>query len=504
MTDLLALARALLRETGELSPGGNPAAAGSPTPTGGTAGGGPSGLVTPAQLRGPLPKEQKKFYKLGAPVLAPPAADPTAAPVSSASPGEKDEPVTPPVRGFEASEGEAFPEEPAAAASVSERRGRPSQASNVAERTGGKRRSFTKQQRTTFLFLTLLFTGLAFAAGLGFGALFRPAPRSVSAAPGRVANAAVPAVPPRPGLLTLATAPDEVDRRALQTLGEALSARQARDWPRAAALFERAGQESSRVPGVPYHLAEMALRRGDSLQADTLATRAQELGENVDEAFALRAILAQRAGNSNRALSLLEAASRANPYESRYWLYQAQILRQTGKLQKAVERLRGAALRSEEPAQVELIELFVRLTKLELGQEAEFSGELATKLAAPVPPPDWLLTAAARDFQHERFADGANTLRRALEGQPLPFIALRLNDIFFRRFATRPELALLYAQLLPALSPVPLVNLVPPPSPAAPAASPGDASSALPMSPDVPATLQPTPAPATGGGKSPR
>lgn len=502
MADLLLLARALLREGGgEAAPG-----SGTTSPAAGQ-------LVTPGQARGPLPKEQKKFYKLANPPAPAPAPTPTPAPAPLAPAGGPPLALTP-AAGLEraANDGGAdeppvspAPEPSASPATTGGRSVRPErgESTSVEQRTGGRRRSLSRRQRVLIIALGVSSAAGSFFVGLFLGWLARPpvakTPADTGGANGGVDGAAAVSATAAAvassssALAARALNPDEGLRRALASVDEAAAAQRTGDWNRVDALLEQASREAGPrgVPGLLFRRAEVAVRRGDLNTANALAQRALETGQDVSKAYALRAVVAQRSNRPDAALPMLEAASRADPFESRYLFYQAQSLRTQGKLQEAASRIRRALDRVEDPVLAENYRHTLRLTQVELGESHVFAEELARRLAEPNPAPDWLVAAGARECQAGRLKEGAEFLRRAFAAGGPGYAAGRLGDVFFRALADRPEMSPLYAQYLPTPTPV---------------AAPSPAATATPMSsllvpssgqllPPGPTTLPPAPVP---------
>ena len=145
------------------------------------------------------------------------------------------------------------------------------------------------------------------------------------------------------------------------------------------------------------------------------------------------------------------------------------------RFQQAIDRLR-------EPTAEGLYRLSLRLTQVEIGQEAVFADELAQQMALPHPNIDWLFTAAALALRDAKYNDAAAYLERAQAcGDPDGF-DLRMRDYYIAQFSTRKELARFFATLnrssatpapgsTPAASVAPLTGLDVPVLP--PPASPG-------------------------------
>ncbi|MBV9126479.1 MAG: hypothetical protein JO117_00175, partial [Verrucomicrobia bacterium] len=181
-----------------------------------------------------------------------------------------------------------------------------------------------------------------------------------------------------------------------------------------------------------------------------------------------------------------------DPQTARWYFYLAQALRRSGNLQEALVRMRQASERAEEPQQAEFFQFIVRLTQIELGQVNELLTETAAKLQSPAPPADWVLTAAAIDLQRGQPEQAAKLLSQVFQQQPASYAAARLDDVFFRNYATVREMAPLYAKYLPEGAGVvpadaartvkpPAVSLLPPG-----ATSPGPLLNPLPTPPPAP------------------
>lgn len=316
--------------------------------------------------------------------------------------------------------------------------------------------------------LPLWISAITLAVGLGLGwvvypRLQKPVPPPTLAPETQTSNSKAPAtaelmaLPPLPpdSVAARANAPEPATARALVLVDQGLTAEKAREIDKAARLYEQAYNEDARVPGAAYRLAEIAMRRGDFSRATLWVNRALAVGENTAACFGLRGVLAVRGGNLRAGISSLTAATNAEPLNSRWYFFLAQMLRRGGRLQEAEQRIVQAIARAEEPQQEEYFNFILRLTRIELGQGVKFLPELQTKLNVPNPQADWLLTGAALELQRGRLAEAATLMGRAFQNQSRIYAASRLDDVYFRNFETTKELSPFYATYLPRGSSAP-------------------------------------------------
>ena len=111
-----------------------------------------------------------------------------------------------------------------------------------------------------------------------------------------------------------------------------------------------------------------------------------------------------------------------------------------GKFQAALLRLPPEGL--ETNSLRECTALRLRLTQIELGNDADVKTALDQRLRQPVPSVYWLLTAVAYDLQHNDPAGAVAAAERAKVVAPPAEFDLLFNDYFLRSLAAHtPGLA---------------------------------------------------------------
>ena len=216
------------------------------------------------------------------------------------------------------------------------------------------------------------------------------------------------------------------------------------------------------VRGLAFQRAQLAAFAGENNRAVPLLNEALNEGENLGETYNLRATLSSRTSVFRGAGSNdYETASKLDPFEARTFFYWGSALRRAGKSQAAIGHIQQAIDRLREPTAEGFYRMCLRVTKVEVGQEKEFSDELARQLALPHPNIDWLFTAAAIALRDAKYDVAAGLLDRAEAcGDPDGF-KLRLQDFYFSQFSTRKELARFFAKLKPAAAPSPESSAAP-------------------------------------------
>ena len=347
-------------------------------------------------------------------------------------------------------------------------------------------------QRRWGLALTTFVLGL-----LGSWVLFRLTASAPARPPGG-ANAKPAAV--KPGVGNPAAA-----ARATGLVTQALRAEKGGDLSRAADLFTEAEKACPDFPGIRYRQALLALRRGEKNKTRTLLGRSLESGEEVAAVHNLQSALARLENQPQLGFAELEAATRAEPFNPKYFYFWAEALRRAGRLPEAAEKMEEALARTTDPTDESLYQLKLRLIKVDLNREAEFAEDLAARLQdKSVAPAEWLLTAAALDLKHGEYPQAAARIERARQLLVPATANFLLNDQTFRDNAWRPELAPFYAGPLmtttapvrPAATPIPAPPATVAPTPAATTPKTPSAPAVTRPQPTPPALPTPTPVPA--------
>ncbi len=397
------------------------------------AGGTAPGQTAPREI---LPKEKKKFQRRetevkgdapAAPAVTPPTPESKPAPAPEAKPLSPPAPV------------------PAGGENATASADQPSPASVEPLSPRVRRQQQGAAKRNSWLgLLTQLGMLILLAGSFLVGRL------SVSkVAPAAPAAPAAPEVINSDGKATTKVLSEENAR----LIDQAMAAEQNFHFKEAEELLGKVKASGEHVPGLSFQLGQLATFEGDYNKALPLLNDAIALGEDVAEAYNLRATLGSRSGLiRGNGLNDYDTATKVDPFGSRVFYYWGAALRRAGKDQAAVVRLQQAIDRLREPELESLYRLTLRLTKIEIGQENEFADELATQLALPNPGMDWLITAAAEEIHNGKFAAAAAYLDRASQrGDPETF-ELRLRDFYLSQFRFEKELARFYPKS-PAVRP---------------------------------------------------
>ena len=212
-------------------------------------------------------------------------------------------------------------------------------------------------------------------------------------------------------------------------------------------LLKQVKASGEHVRGLTFQMAQLAVFRRDYHRAMTLLNTAIAEGENLDDAYNLRATLVGHTSSiRGTAMNDYDTATNVDPFGARNYFYWGEALRRIGKDQAAIVRLKQAIDRLREPELESIYRLKLRLAQIEAGQQNEFADELAKQIALPNPEMDWLVTAAAVEINNGNFAAAASDLdRAALRGDAGAFGA-RLRDYYLYQFRDKKELARFYSK----------------------------------------------------------
>ena len=259
----------------------------------------------------------------------------------------------------------------------------------------------------------------------------------------------------------------EPNSRVPDLIDQAMTAESKMDFAKATGLLEEVQRQKSHVMGVDYHLALLAFESGDMERVLPLLNQSIEKGEEVAACYNLRGTLANRVGGLGHGMDDLQTATLVDPYNAKYFYFAGEALRRAGKPMAALQRLSQASDRVRDPGLQSLYDLKVRLAQIELGQEAEFAGQLAIEMRRAPPSIDWLFTAAAVAMRERRFGDASGYLDKVLTLTDQTTMNIRLSDYFFYGYANEKQLARFYAPMRPVSTPAPAPNPTtsPPPRP---------------------------------------
>lgn len=373
-----------------------------------------------------IPKEQKKFSRRGAESVK------TA--------------VTPP-------EGEAVPGKPVAASTSTESTGEVNDRSTIAPPLRNlppdlltaerKRRSKEGSKGgTAALLMQILVFGLIVGSFfLGRATVPKgstPTPLTAPAAPVTSANGQTA------GLL-----PPELAAK----VNEATAAEAEEQPQKAFDLLQSVKNAGGHVVGLNYHLALLAYGSGQFERVLPLVNQSIAEGEEVAACYNLRGTLSNRQGGVNAGLQDLVMATKIDPFSAHNAFFAGEAMRRQGKTQAAVTFLTQALNCLHEPLLESFYQLKLRLAQIEMGQEKEFTDEMAKQLALTPPSVDWLFTAAALEMRRGNFAAAAAQLDKAKSLATEREMAIRLRDYYFYGFAEQKELARFYEPLKRAIAP---------------------------------------------------
>lgn len=235
---------------------------------------------------------------------------------------------------------------------------------------------------------------------------------------------------------------------ALQAkVDEALRAESNLELARAQTLLEEVRDAGGQVHGLTLQIAQMAYFRGNFPRVLSLLNESISRGEEVAACYNLRGTLANRTGGVTKGLDSFELAAKLDPFNARYAFFAGEAMRRTGKPLAAAGYLRQAVYRLREPLLESFYRLKVRLALLDLGQEKEFTGEMATQLALNPPSVDWLFTAAAVELHQGNAAAAAGYLDKAQTLTPQADMNLRLRDYYFYGFHDDKVLSRFFASI---------------------------------------------------------
>ena len=129
------------------------------------------------------------------------------------------------------------------------------------------------------------------------------------------------------------------------------------------------------------------------------------------------------------------------PPTGKYFFYWGECLRREGKPQAAVTAFEQALERPYTAEDGDLYLFKQRLAKVELGHDEVFNAELASHLKQPPVGGEWLLLAAAQDFEHQAYASAGERLKQATDRLPSAVYAAITHDYLFQAQAKRSEVA---------------------------------------------------------------
>ncbi len=220
---------------------------------------------------------------------------------------------------------------------------------------------------------------------------------------------------------------------------------------RAFELLQSVKDGGGRIVGLDYHLALLAYASGDLPKVLPLLNLSISEGEEVAACYNLRGTMTNRRGGIDHGIPELEMASKLDPFDARYAFFLGEALRRGGKPLAALTALRKALYRLREPMSDSFYRLKIRLTQVELGQEADFADEMKAELTQIPPAADWVLTAAAVELHRGNIPAAKGYFDQAKSLLPERELLIRLRDYYFFSFAHEKELAPYFVSIMPAI-----------------------------------------------------
>ncbi len=172
------------------------------------------------------------------------------------------------------------------------------------------------------------------------------------------------------------------------------------------------------LPGAEYRLALLAIQRGDIVDADLHLVHSTAAGEMVAGCDYIRATFAGSQGNFGEAGRQLEGATRAEPFNGKWYFCWGECLRRQGKPRAALAVLEQALDRPFSREEGDLYVFKIGLAKIEAGGDDEFNAALDQHLQQKNVPGDWLLLAAARELDRAAYPAAAEYLAKAEKVMP--------------------------------------------------------------------------------------
>lgn len=273
--------------------------------------------------------------------------------------------------------------------------------------------------------------------------------------PAANARPAASSTPARPAL-----SPRGVSEAAFQTVNTAMAAARAGNGTAARQTLESAQRQDLAIPGLDYRLALLAIERADLAEVKLRLDSSLASGQEVAACCYVRAMLAGTIGDYSRASEECSRAAYAEPFNARYLFFWAECLRRNGRLQPAIERFEEALVRPLSPPDREYIAFKLRLAKLEAGNAAEFTGDLARQLKAEPADPRWLLTAAAMALEVGDASGAAALYQRASKVLTAGTFDMYIRDYLLITHSTEKEIAPFYRRGVSPVSPSPNVSVI--------------------------------------------
>ncbi len=231
----------------------------------------------------------------------------------------------------------------------------------------------------------------------------------------------------------------KVNDQAFQTANTALRSSHKGDLEGARKIYEDALAQRLVLPGMYYQLARLALQRNDLLEADLSLDHSSSAGEFLTPAHYTRARMAGMKGKYEEVVRQFQLATRAEPFNGRYFFYLAEAVRRRGQTKSAIEIFDQAMDRAHTLAEGRLYRFKQDLAKIEAG-DAAYDAELDGQLKLEGGTPERWLLAAARDITRSAYPAAAESLKKAAGLLPPPVYALEIKDYLFQAVQGEPVL----------------------------------------------------------------
>ena len=227
----------------------------------------------------------------------------------------------------------------------------------------------------------------------------------------------------------------------METVDKALKDEKAGNLDAARRAYNDAIARRVGLPGAEYRLALLAIQRGDLRDADVHLVHSTAAGEMVADCDYIRATFAGSQGNFGEAGRQLEGATRAEPFNAKWYFCWGECLRRQGKPRAALAVFEQALDRPFSREEGDLYFFKIGLAKIEAGGDDEFNAALDQHLHQRNAAGDWLLLGAARELDHAAYTAAAEYLAKAEKAMTPGLFESRVQDYSFRTHAGEPDVA---------------------------------------------------------------
>ena len=157
---------------------------------------------------------------------------------------------------------------------------------------------------------------------------------------------------------------------------QALVLEQSNKWQEAAERFIAAKNKNPGHRGILFHVGKLLLDHRNLDNADTLFERAIAFGEDVGKANYFRGVIAAQRRDLPASARFFEAAVNADPFESEYYYFRAEVLRMDSHPREAVTQYEQAALRAKSTQEEKVCRFKIRLAQAEAAESMKVNEEV--------------------------------------------------------------------------------------------------------------------------------